>query len=89
MTVIRITLTPSAVAAVRRRVAGQGGFQSLLRRIQRELGSGNELQLTVGTVERIARYVEKYGQGGFQGRLRYVLAELRGLAEALRPLSER
>jgi hypothetical protein len=85
MTVIRITL----VAAVRRRIAGQGGLQSLLRRIQREPGSGDELQVTVGTVERIARYVEKYRQRGFQGRLRYVSAELRGLAQALKPMSER
>jgi hypothetical protein len=86
MTVVRIQLGSAALGAMRRPVVGQGGFQSLLRRIQRELGDGSDLLLTVGTIERIARYVERYGEGGFQGRLRYILDELRTLAEALRPL---
>jgi len=86
MTVVRIQLGPAALRALRRPVVGQGGFQSLLRRIQRELGDGSDLLLTVGTIERMARYVERYSEGGFQGRLRYILDELRTLAEALRPL---
>jgi hypothetical protein len=86
MTSVRIELAPPAVEALSRPVNGSGGFQSLLREIQRRLDDRTILVLDAALVERIARYVEQSGEGGFQGRLEYVLDELRGLAAALRPM---
>lgn len=52
------------------RLAGDGGFQTLLRRLQvnldRETG---EITLSDADVGRIKRYIVGYGQGGFQDRL--------------------
>ncbi len=83
---IRLDLGPAAVSALRRQVNGEGGFQSLLRTLQRQL-KGNELVLTAELIEKIARYVDRYGQGGFQGRLDTVLVELQRLAQVLKPMA--
>ncbi len=84
---IRIVLSSEAVAKLRLPVNGQGGFQNMLRSIQRSLCAGNELVLTATQAGRIARYVNKYGSGGFQGRLSFVLSELRDLAKLLEPMA--
>jgi hypothetical protein len=52
-------------------VVGQGGWQSLLRRLQRQL-DGSVLSLTPADVQRIGRYRERYGSGGWQGRLAFL-----------------
>ena len=65
---------------------GQGGFQSLLRQIQRKV-NGNVLVLTPALIERIAYYVRAYGNGGFQGRLDVVLSELAVLPRLLEPIA--
>ena len=83
---IRLELGPEAISALRRPVNGEGGFQSLLRALQQQL-TGNDLVLTPDLIEKIARYVDRYGHGGFQGRLDTVLAELKQLALALRPMA--
>ena len=83
---VRIVLSVEAVERLRRSVKGQGGFQSFLRSLQRNL-DGRELTLTPSDVRRIASYVERYGDGGFQGRLAFVLDELRELARVLRPMA--
>lgn len=83
---IRVELEPDAVARLRRPVNGEGGFQNLLRALQRQLKE-DELVLTPDLIEKIARYVERYGHGGFQGRLDTVLVELKRLAEVLRPMA--
>jgi len=51
-----------------RQINGQGGYQSLLRRLQRSR-TGKFLALDRVTSERVVRYAEKYGEGGFQERL--------------------
>lgn len=83
---IRLDLGPEAVAALRRQVNGEGGFQNLLRALQRQL-TENELVLTPDLIEKIARYVDRYGKGGFQGRLDAVLIDLKQLALVLRPMA--
>lgn len=83
---IRVILGPEALTALRRPVNGEGGFQNLLRALQHQLAK-NELTLTPELIERIARYVERYGHGGFQGRLDAVLVELKQLAQVLRPMA--
>lgn len=84
---IRVTLPPAAIAKLQRPVNGEGGFQSLLRMLQRRVERGNELVLTPELAARIARYVQRYGDGGFQGRLDAVLDVLTELARALRPMA--
>jgi hypothetical protein len=85
---VRVELSPNALQALSREVNGSGGFQSLLRALQRQVeNGGNTLVLTPDLVGKIARYVQNYGQGGFQGRLDGVLAELTQLAKALEPMA--
>ena len=84
---VHLELGADALEALRRPVNGSGGFQSLLRQLQNQIGPGEVLVLTPDSVERIARYVARYGQGGFQGRLDTVLAELANLAKALEPMA--
>ncbi len=65
----RITLSMAAADRLRKPVVGEGGFQSLLRRLQRCL-HGNTLVITdPDLIERMNRYRADYGSGGWQGRL--------------------
>jgi hypothetical protein len=52
-----------------RPINGEGGFQSLLRKMQRQLASG-WIELSDADVERWVRYSTEYGSGGFEDRLR-------------------
>lgn len=52
---------------VRRPVAGRGGYQSLLRRIQRGL-RGRELHVAEADLDALVRAVSAPRQGGFQQR---------------------
>lgn len=56
--------------ALMRKVNGEGGFQSLLRALQRgfDRRSGT-LTVTAEQIERINRYTQQYGAGGFEDRL--------------------
>jgi len=83
---IRIELSADTLEKLARPVVGQGGFQSLIRQIQRQV-DGNVLVLTPTLIERIAQYVHAYGNGGFQGRLDAVLRELATLARVLEPIA--
>lgn len=84
---IRIRLDAAAVSALMRPVVGSGGFQSLLRALQKSLDQEGTLTLTPDLVARIAHYVKSYGEGGFQGRLDFILRELTDLARSLRPMA--
>jgi hypothetical protein len=72
---IVITLLPDEQEWLQRSVHGQGGFQALLRRLQRQI-SGDRLMLTTSDAERLVRYSSKYGSGGFQGRLGRVVRQV-------------
>ncbi len=67
---VRVALTPDIVELIKRPVEGQGGLQSLLRRLNRNLSPDGSLNLSDTDVERIRRYASKYGQGGFEDRLK-------------------
>jgi hypothetical protein len=84
---VRLELGDEAIVALKRPVNGSGGFQSLLRALQKQISGTNTLVLTPDLVAKIARYVQNYGQGGFQGRLDTVLTELTALAKALEPMA--
>jgi hypothetical protein len=72
---ILVNLTTDELDALRRPVSGQGGFQSLLRRMQNQI-AGNTLVLNESDGERLIRYAERYGSGGFQGRLERVVQQV-------------
>lgn len=84
-TKIIVSLTPEEVSLLQKNVHGRGGFQSLLASLRTKL-RGNDLELDLADVERIARYVSDYGDGGFQGRLEGVLGAIRSLVDAVRAL---
>ncbi|NPV43662.1 MAG: hypothetical protein HPY70_06760 [Firmicutes bacterium] len=47
-------------------VKGQGGFQDLIRKLQRQYSSKNQtLVLDYSDIEKMIRYSQYYGQGGF------------------------
>jgi hypothetical protein len=83
---IRLEFTADTLEKHARPVVGRGGFQSLLRQIQRQV-DGNVLVLTPILIDRIAQYVHAYGNGGFQGRIDSVLRELATLARLLEPIA--
>ena len=69
---IVVKLTPDQVYFLNRRLGGQGGYQSLLARLQSNM-NGNLLRLTQDDCEKMVRYATQYGQGGFQERLRSIV----------------
>ena len=71
---ITVKLTPDQLEYLQRRLRGQGGFQSLLARLQHNL-NGSLLTLTRADCEQVVRYAMEYGEGGFQARLRTVIQE--------------
>jgi hypothetical protein len=73
---IVIELTPQELEFLGRPVAGQGGFQSLLRRIQGQIAH-DRLVLTDADAERLIRYATQYGGGGFQERLGRIVEQAR------------
>jgi len=69
---LTIHLTSEEIELLQRPVNGQGGYQTLLRRLQSKLHR-NTLILNPYDVDMILRHVQNYGQGGFQTRLGAVL----------------
>ncbi|MEP7308509.1 MAG: hypothetical protein ABJA98_23640 [Acidobacteriota bacterium] len=64
--------TPTEASIIRKPIRGQGGFQSLLRKLQHQLG-GRQLDVSPVDVERLRRYSAAYGGGGFQRRTQRVI----------------
>jgi hypothetical protein len=64
---MKIPLTPKTLAKLLRPANGKGGFQTLLRRLQKNI-SGHVLTVTAEDVEKLIRYSFDYGGGGFQER---------------------
>lgn len=50
--------------------SGQGGHQSLHKRLKDELANGPFVTLDDSEMGELIRYMSQYGSGGFQGRLR-------------------
>lgn len=77
-----VKLNADEAERINRPVAGQGGFQSLLRGLQRNFDASTRLlTLTDEQIERIVRYTTEYGWGGFEGRLDGVRRNLPQLFE--------
>lgn len=67
----QIVLSSAETSLLMKPVNGHGGFQTLLRDLQREL-RGTTLTLTPSLEAKVSRYRSKYGAGGFQGRLSFL-----------------
>jgi hypothetical protein len=52
-----------------RPVNGKGGFQDVVR-LQQHLAGDTVFLTKVDQIERVSRYVNRYGKGGFQNRLK-------------------
>lgn len=76
---IIIALTDEQLVRLKRPLKGSGGWQSLLRNIQKRI-NGTNLELSVRDVCRILRYSKDYGEGGFQGRLQGTVEQTELLA---------
>lgn len=76
-----LELPREAVEELQGEPAGQGGFQSLFRKLKSQ-ASAAELTLYPDDLERLARYSMQYGEGGFQNRLRMLLGEVARLLSA-------
>ena len=63
-------LTHQEASALMRPIVGTGGFQALLRGLQRSYDKkSNVVTLDVDQIEKINRYTSEYGAGGFEDRL--------------------
>ena len=70
-----IVLNEDERAALFEDVVGQGGFQSLLRRLQKQYRPGSqELLITDEDLEQIQSYAFDCGQGGWENRLKATLS---------------
>lgn len=61
-------LSPAAARGLAKPVVGKGGYQTLMRRLQKQTVDG-VLTVSVRDMEMILRYILSYGGGGFQNRL--------------------
>ncbi len=73
---LRFKFTAAEVAAVNIPAVGQGGFQTLIRSLQKQLDPATgEMDLTDAQVGKLVRYMS-YKPGGFEGRLASALRRL-------------
>lgn len=70
---MKIQLTDAETATFKRAINGRGGFQTLLRRVQKKIDGNNVLDVSDQDTEKIIRYFFQYGQGGFQDRTKPVV----------------
>lgn len=65
---IEVELSPSDLEELMRPVAGKGGWQALLRKLQRQV-NGTTLRLNEKDSAQLVHYILNYGSGGWQDRL--------------------
>lgn len=79
---IVFTLEPNEAAHITETtVVGNGGLQSLQRKLQAQLANGNIVEFDNAGLGLLIRYITQYRGGGFQGRLRHAFE--RSLKERL------
>jgi hypothetical protein len=64
---IQIPLSAQAQKVFGKPIVGQGGHQTLLRRLQAQIQDG-VLSVSPEDMEKMLRYMLSYGSGGFQQR---------------------
>ena len=76
---MQIKLTATEVQAPMQHVAGQGGWQSLFRRLQGGFDPRTgEITVSPADVEKLREYCNEYGDGGWQGHLRQIFRRTLG-----------
>lgn len=77
MSANKVRLNQDEVARLLRPVSGQGGFQNLLRRLQKKLDrQTGQIEISPNERERIRRWSSGYGAGGFQDQLDVLVRHL-------------
>jgi hypothetical protein len=76
---MKIKLLSAEVQTLMQHVEGQGGWQSLFRRLQNGYDPKTGI-ITVSDddVDRLRGYCNEYGDGGWQGRLRQIFRRTLG-----------
>jgi hypothetical protein len=65
-----LVLKEQEISLLMKPVKGQGGFQSLMRRLQKQFRTGtSELRIELGDIEQIQHYAFDYEQGGWEDDL--------------------
>ncbi|MBP3208252.1 MAG: hypothetical protein J6M21_08375 [Campylobacter sp.] len=68
-----VNLNDEALAELSKEIVGNGGFQRLFRKLQKQL-NGSILSYDDGDKEQFDRCCKKYGKGGFQNtRLKKII----------------
>jgi hypothetical protein len=65
---MKIQVSDDDLEQLMRPVRGHGGWQSLVRRLQRQV-DGNVIELSEEDQKRILHYLLSYGTGGWQDRI--------------------
>jgi len=67
---VTFTLTQAEMAEIQKSINGQGGHQTLMRKLRGQLNQQTgEITLTDADIGKIMRYAD-YSQGGFQDRFK-------------------
>lgn len=75
--IARVRLTVGEWAVVNRPIVGEGGLQTLLKRIMRRSNRyTREVELFPQDIVQARTYTTRYGHGGFQDRFRILLGAL-------------
>lgn len=73
---MQVILSTHEMTVLFRQVNGQGGFQSLLRRLRRKVDrQSGTIKLSAIDREQIPRYAFDYGNGGWENRLREIFGD--------------
>lgn len=81
-------LSPEAVEPLFIEVKGIGGFQNLIKKLQRQYSSQEHLLiLEYADIEKMLRYSSRYGRGGFQDRLAPIIEKIKSVNDDLRQLT--
>lgn len=74
-TPVVIDLSPTDLEYLNRPANGHGGYQSVLRRLQKQIRDG-KLTLSQEEAERVRNCAGNYGPGGFQDRLKSIAEKI-------------
>lgn len=78
-------LNPDDMEPLMKEVKGQGGYQSFIKKLQRQYSPKEKLiVLENSDLEKIPRYVSNYGQGGFQDRLSALMQKIQDIQHELK-----
>lgn len=76
---MKITLNAAEAETLMQHIEGNGGWQSLFRRLQDGYDpKSGAIQVSDDDVEKIRNYFNEYGDGGWQGRLKRIFRRTLG-----------